>query len=274
VIAASQAGLQVLSWPDLTPQQSSPTAAPNLHGLAFSPDGTKLAVCGGKPAVDGSVEIFAWPALRSEVVLSGHQDSVMAVAWRDASQLLTASLDRDIALWDPATKRPTLRYRGHSQGVYALCVLGDGTTLVSGGQDQSLRVWDLQSGELLRSLNQHTAPIHALAMRPADGGLPMIASAAGDRTLRFWQPTIGRMVRYIRLEAEPLSIAWLNDGSRIAAACIDGAVRLIDADEVKVTRTFAAIDGWAYAIAIHPSDGSLIVGGVDGQLQKIDQVAE
>ena len=36
----------------------------------------------------------------------------------------------------------------------------------------------------------------------------------------------------------------------------------------------AAMDGWAYAIAIHPSDDSLIVGGVDGQLRKIDRVAK
>ncbi len=97
----------------------------------------------------------------------------------------------------------------------------------------------------------------------------MVASASGDRTIRFWQPTIGRMVRYVRLEAEPLNIASLNDSSRITASCVDGRIRVVDADQVKVTQTLAAIEGWVYAIAVHPCDGSLVVGGSDGQLRRV-----
>ena len=136
--------------------------------------------------------------------------------------------------------------------------------------DQSLRVWDLESAKLLRSLNQHTKSVNAVALRPAEDGLPMVAAAAGDRTIRFWQPTIGRMVRYVRLEAEPLNIAWMNSGTRILAACVDGRIRVVDPEEVEVTETLPAIDGWAYAIAVHPNDGSVTVGGTDGQLRRIE----
>ena len=97
----------------------------------------------------------------------------------------------------------------------------------------------------------------------------MVASAAGDRTIRFWQPTIGRMVRYVRLAAEPLNIAWLRDGSRIVASCVDGQIRVVDPDEVKVTQTLHSIDGWAYAVTIHPTDGSILVGGSNGQLIRV-----
>jgi len=97
----------------------------------------------------------------------------------------------------------------------------------------------------------------------------MVASAAGDRTIRFWQPTIGRMVRYVRLESAPLEIAWLNDESHIAAACIDGRVRIIDADTVEVRMDLPALDAWAYALAVHPTDGSLALGGPDGQVRRV-----
>ena len=200
----------------------------------------------------------------------GHDDSVRSVVWSDASKLLTASIDREIKLWDLEKKdNALLTYKGHSRSVDAICLLNDGKTLVSAGVDQSVRVWELESGELVRSLNQHTKPVHALALRPGEGGLPMVASAAGDRTIRLWQPTIGRMVRYVRLETEPLNIAWLSDGSQIAASCVDGRIRVIDADQVKVTQNLPAIEGWAYAIAVHPSDGSLVVGGSDGQLRRV-----
>ena len=99
----------------------------------------------------------------------------------------------------------------------------------------------------------------------------MVASAAGDRTIRFWQPTIGRMVRYVRLESEPLNIAWTSDGSRIRGRrvwMVD--VRVIDSDEVKVTQTIQAIDGWAYSVAVHPTDGSIAVAGSHGKLCRVN----
>jgi len=80
----------------------------------------------------------------------------------------------------------------------------------------------------------------------------------------------GLEVRFVRLESEPLCIAWSNDGSRIVAGCTDGQLRVVDAMQVSVTRKVPAIKGWAYAIAVHPTDGSVAVGGSDGQLKKFD----
>ena len=269
VVAASQAGVQIYRWPDLKRQRTINTAAANLHSLAFSTDGKRLAVGGGHPAEEGVVEIFSWPAAASLKVLSKHDDSILAVAWKDTSGLLSASLDRDIKLWNLPQSTVTHSYKGHSRGITSLCLLADGKTLVSAGDDQSLRVWDLESAQVVRSLNQHTKPIHALALRPGGEGLPMVASAAADRTVRLWQPTIGRMVRYIRLPVEPLDIAWLGNGPHLVACCVDGHVRVIDGDNVTVTQDRAAIEGWAYSLAAHPTDGSIVVGGAGGQVKRI-----
>jgi WD40 repeat protein len=271
VVTVSQSGLQVLSWPKLDRQRTIKTSASNLHCVAFSPNGKHLAVGGGNPSEDGIAEVFSWPAGEPLTKFDDHDDSVRSVAWHDDTRLLTASIDREIKLWDLEKKvNPVLTFKGHSRSVDAVCLLKDGKILVSAGVDQSVRVWDLESGELILSENQHTKPVHALALRPVEVGLPMVASAAGDRTIRLWQPTIGRMVRFVQLDAEPLDIAWLSDGSRIVASCVDGRIRVVDADEVKVTQTLLAIEGWAYALAIHPTDGSIAVGGSDGQIRRIE----
>ena len=155
-----------------------------------------------------------------------------------------------------------------STGDYAVLVyLGD--VSVSAGIDQSLRIWNLQTGKLIRSLDQHTAAVHALGLCPNNEGLPMVASAAADRTIRFWQPTIGPVVRYVRLKAAPLEIAWSRDGSRIFSACTDGQLRVIDPVEVQVTQTLPALQGWAYSLALHPTDGSIAVGGPNGQIRRV-----
>jgi WD40 repeat protein len=127
----------------------------------------------------------------------------------------------------------------------------------------------------VRTLDNHTAAVHALALTPPteeerrEGALPQLASASADRTVRIWQPTIGRLVRFARLPAEPLDIAWAPDAARIVAACDDGHVRVIDPLTAEVTADVPAIEGWAYAVAVAPDGRKALVGGEGGQLKVV-----
>ena len=275
VVAVSQSGIHLYAWPELDHKRTIRTSTSNLHSIAFSPNAKYLAVGGGAPSEDGVVEVFSWPKGEPITRFDSHNDSVRSVIWQDNDRLLTASIDREIKLWHLEKETNSiLTLKGHSRSVDAICLIGNGQTLVSTGADQSLRVWDMESGTLIRSMNQHTKPVNALELRPVRDGLPMVASAARDRTIRFWQPTIGRMVRYIRLDSEPLNIAWTNDGDRVLATCVDGRVRIIDPVEVTVTQDLPAINGWAYALAVHPHDRSAAIGGINGQIWRIENLSE
>ena len=140
---------------------------------------------------------------------------------------------------------------------------------MSTGIDQNIRVWDLTSGELLRSMNNHTLPVNDLALRPNDSGLPMLVSVGDDKTVRFWQPTIGRMVKFARLKGIPLDVSWVNNGTQVVAACDDGIIRIVDPDSVVITAEIQGLSGWIYALAVHPTDGSITIGGVNGQVKRI-----
>ena len=292
IVVVSQLGIRVEATGGLgavgkldtgqTPGSESPelqskvqTKIPNLHCVEFSPDGKHFAVGGGTPSEEGVVEVFRWPSAERVARFSYHLDSVRSVAWVDSERLLSASIDRQIKFWSIKDEAKSLgEFRGHSRSVNALCILPDEKSFVSAGVDQSVRVWRLDSRTPVRTLNQHTGPVHALALCPRRDGLPMVASASADRTIRFWQPTIGRMVRYVRLRSVPLDIAWLNDGLHIAAACEDGRVRLINADDVKVVGEKSIFEnpithGWLYAIEIHPSRAKGVAGGSGGILREI-----
>ncbi|MGH7129884.1 MAG: hypothetical protein ACREIV_15040, partial [Planctomycetaceae bacterium] len=61
LLVGSQAGVEVRSWPELKSLRTLDSELPHVADLAFSPDGTKLAVVGGSAAESGVVEIFHWP---------------------------------------------------------------------------------------------------------------------------------------------------------------------------------------------------------------------
>ena len=267
-MAASQSGLQVLKWPSLSVERTISIRPRNLHDLAFSPAGDRIAIGGGDPAEAGLVELVSWPGGEPIRQVGNHDDSVFAGAFRDDSTLLSGGFDKRIVLWDLQVGTAIRDFKGHSRGVTALCWLPDRKTFVSGSLDQSLRVWNADTGELVRSLSQHTGSIHALALCPSNGGLPMVASSATDRTIRFWQPTIGRMVRYVRLPSEALAIAWIDEEA-IVASCRDGKLRVINTFTVQIERELAAVAKLGYSLALHPTDGSVAVGGLHGEIRRV-----
>ncbi len=80
----------------------------------------------------------------------------------------------------------------------------DGRFALSGSDDQTLRLWDLQSGAVLRTLEGHTELGDACAMTP-DGRFALSGSA--DQTLRLWDLQSGAVLRTLgpyRLGAVPV----------------------------------------------------------------------
>lgn len=268
VLASSQAGLHIYDYPSLNQTRLIKVDAYNIHDVGFSPNGDRFAVGGGNPAREGIIEIFSWNKLKSLQKLKKHKDSVLDVSWRDNNTLASASLDRSIILWDLRTGEPIQHFKGHSRGVSSLCFLNDNEILVSTGIDQNIRVWNLNSGELIRSMNNHTLPVHDLSLRPNNIGLPVIVSVGDDKTVRFWQPTIGRMVKFARLKGIPLEVSWINNGSKVVTSCDDGILRIVDPDTVEVIAEIQILSGWAYALAVHPTDGSILIGGVNSQVKR------
>ena len=272
LLACSQNGVAVYEWPSLKLRQVVKTQSPNLQDLVFSPSGNHLAVVGGTPADQGTVELFSWPGCEPKGVLYRHVDSVMSVVWLNDDVLVTAGLDREIYIWDVSAQKVKHRCSGHSRGVRSLVAFPKGDQFVSAGIDNSLRLWDANQGRLVHSLGIHTASVIQLAARPGPSGLPMVASASEDRTVRLWQPTIGRMVRFIRLPSVPLNIAWIASGDSIVAVCTDGVVRVIDPETVEIVNDVKVSDDWITAVATTPSGNEIVVGDALGKIQRVSSV--
>lgn len=271
VVTGSQAGVQVLTWSDLRPFHSIKSELSNVNDLAFSPDGKILAVAGGSPGEKGTVELFRWPEATLLHRVSPHKDVVHSVAWSsNSTRLATASADTNSILIDVQTGKAVRVLEGHSRPVLGVEFLPGDEQLITAGVDETLRLWNVETGKAARVLSNHTRPVTGLAIRPTreKSDVMELASISDDRTVRIWQPTRGRMVRFTRVPSEPRAMAWTKDGAKLVVACKDGSVRTIDPEAAEVLTTVSGMEGIAYSLVV-ASDGSMLVGGRQGQLKRL-----
>lgn len=268
VLVGSQSGVRLLDWPSLKLSKTLSSELRHVHAMAFNPAGDRLLIAGGSPGEHGSVELFSWPQCKRLYSATLHDDLVYGVAWlNDGQQFATASADHRCMTVSAADGKPRITFAGHSEPVLSVCVLADGKTAVSAGVDQVLHVWNLADGQPIRRRHNHTDTVTAMAVRPGKHTRDMIATGSLDRTVRLWQPTIGRMVRFARLPSEVLSLSWSADGGTILAGCRDGGVYAVDADRVVHVKR-AQIDGWVYGMATR-KDGDAVAGASAGLIKRV-----
>lgn len=267
VLSLSRAGLEERSWPDLAVRRSWPAPFAQPAGLAFSPAGDRLALVGGDPAERGQLRLVAWPSGELVRELDLGADVATDVSFSpDGAHLAAPRLDRAVHLSN-ADLGDARTLAGHGRGVLAAAWL-DARTLVTAGLDGPLRVWSATAWNLVRSLEQSTRPILGLATRPGTRpGPAWLASIGDDRAVRFWQPSIGRLVRFTRPPAVANALAWTPDGARLLTAGRDGLVRVVSPDDASILRELPLAPGvWLTALAVHPHDHSFLAGAEDGRL--------
>lgn len=267
IFRGSQSGLEWVSAKSGDVVHLQDVDFDNIHSISRVGQSNHIAIAGGTPGEFGGVALLDTKTRQVVHRTEFGSDVVYDLCvTTDGKRLVAAGGDEVCSVFLVKSKQPALRYTKHSRAVTASVWLADNSTIVSAGRDQTLRVWDADNGDTKRTLHHHSRDVTTLANRPTTDGLPMIASASKDRSVRFWQPTIGRMVRFARLPATPLCIAWVQQGEMLVAGCSDGSARLIDPTTVNLVKTIEVSEGWLYAVDVDPTEPNRVVfGTTNGQ---------
>jgi WD40 repeat protein len=251
-----------------------------IGSWAFSPDRT-LLVAGGSGA---EATLKLWDAASGRLIrtFEGHSDRVNSVAFSpDGTRLISGSKDGTVKLWDAVTGRVVRTYQRRREGyaedhrpnVGAVAISSDGARILAGA-DELLRLWDTASGELLRTLEWHTATVQSVAFAP-DGR--RLASGSKDKTIGIWDAATGHLVHTLTGHTRGSGVgdvAFSPDGrSLFSAGSSEGQFKLWDAATGQLVRVFEGHSssdgsGGVYAVAFS-SDGTRVVSGGDGRTIKL-----
>lgn len=271
VLLGSQFGLQVWSWPELKSLRKLDTDLQNIHDLRFSPDGRSLLVAGGSPAQEGVVEVWTWPEETRTHRVADHDDLAYRVAWSEGGEFwASAGADGRCLVHDARDHQKVSSFVGHSRAVVDIVFLLGTDLVVSAGVDHALRCWKVGSGVEVRTLDNHLSEVNAVTQQlPSRDGTPsMVATVGEDKTVRFWQPTIGRLLRFARLSTVPRTAVWSATGDRLFVGCNDGSVYAIEPQSAKVMNRWHTESGRVFELLTVPGDpDSLLVCGSDRFLE-------
>ncbi len=152
-----------------------------------------------------------------------------------------------------------LSLAGHRGEVYGITFSPDGRQVVSGGEDGTIRFWDVETGHALKTIDAHKSCVNDVAYSP-DGAT--LASASCDHTIRLWDATslesLGTLDDSL---AEVHCLAFCpTEPSRLAAGGHESLVRVWDLTTHKVVRSFDA-RSWVNGLAWRPDGKALFIAG-------------
>ena len=120
---------------------------------------------------------------------------------------------------------PFIRELGHNSSVWSVAITPDGKRIVSGSWDETVKIWDLQSGEYLATLEGHSNLVTSVAITP-DGKRIVLGSS--DKTVRIWDFQSGKCLATLEGSSSVWSVAITTDGRRIVSGSRDDTIKIWD----------------------------------------------
>jgi WD40 repeat protein/serine/threonine protein kinase len=222
-----------------------------VWGVAFSPDGKRIATC----SEDRTAKV--WDAATGKEIrsLTGHTGIVWGVAFSpDGRRIVTGSGDRTAKVWHVATGREVFSLKGHTAAVFGVVFSPDGKRIASGSGDPyrpgEAKLWDAATGQEVLTLKGHAARVRTVAFSP-DGR--RIVTGSADKTAKVWVADRGQDVLVLHGHTASVTCtAFSADGKRLVSGGADQTARVWDVEKGQEVLALEGHKGTLTSVAFSP----------------------
>ncbi|KAL5556861.1 hypothetical protein UlMin_039097 [Ulmus minor] len=165
----------------------------------------------------------------------GHQEEVNCVKWDPTGLLLASCSDDNTAkIWSMKHDKYVHDLKEHSKEIYTIrwSPTGPGTNnpnhqllLASASFDSTVKLWDVELGKFIHSLNGHREPVYSVAFSPNG---EYLASGSMDRSMHIWSVKEGKIVKTYTGNGGIFEVCWNKEGDKIAACYSNNTVCVLD----------------------------------------------
>ncbi|CAH8474561.1 unnamed protein product [Schistosoma guineensis] len=206
-----------------------------------------------------------------------HKEGIWCCTWgenrnRNKQYIITGSLDNGLIAWEWINSQLKCLYQfeGHRLGVISVDINSTGTLAASSSLDSQILLWNLETGKLTKTYDGDPADTWTVAFSPDSR---FLATGSHTGCVNMINVQTAQKEGSIQLEGKFVySLAYISDGSKLAAGTINGLVSICDLE----TGSVQFLDGHATpvrSISFSP-DGRLLASASDDKQIKVFDVRD
>ena len=259
-----------------------------VNCICFSRDGKTLA----SGSDDQTVRLWQVSSGQCLHILQAHSEGVYAVTFSSDSRTLASSgNDQTVKLWDVRTGkclRCTLLSNSNWISAIAFArksrnrvfceddneisaflpkkpgflnqALEEQPITIS-SDDQTVKLWDINTGECFGILQGHTDSVWAVALSPDQ---QILASSSDDQTVKLWQVSTGTCTKTLQgFDSQVCSLAFSPDSQILASGSVERTVQLWDVNTGQALRTLSGHRHQVWSFTLSPDNQQLATGSDD-----------
>jgi WD40 repeat protein len=174
------------------------------------------------------------------------------------NQQVLIGLEQEWLIRNPLTTNLLKTLRGHKKTVYSIDFSPDRKILVSGSRDNTIKLWDVKTGQEINTLTGHGNSVFSVAINPQGD---ILASGSKDRTIKLWNLQTNQVIRTWRHKDGVKTVVFSHDGRILASGSYDGTIKLWEVKSGRLLNTINAHKDGVLAIAFTPDDQIIASGG-------------
>jgi len=162
---------------------------------------------------------------------------------------------------EPDVKVAVFPQVGHTAGVTSVAFSPDGKYIVSGSYDNTIKLWDIETGRLIRNFSGNFYYILSVAFSPSGN---QIISSSMDNTLKLWDVETGREIKTFSGHTEYVnSVAFSPDGKYVLSGSDDHTIILWDVETALIIKQYFGHTLGVTSVAFSPDKKYILSSSID-----------